>query len=188
MSFKTYNTKLNTALPEEFEKVQIIEGQHDGADLSIAVAVAKWNSEVTFRLRDGALKAMLECGGQFEGMTVAYCPGCFELPILVSELCSSGLYDAVVALGCVVKGETPHFDFVAGTCATSLSRIALDSHIPIAFGVLTVDTFQQAVDRAADNSTNKGYEAMLTAIETVHALTAIPIGGGFSMEEMGEEG
>ena len=100
-------------------------------------------------------------------------PGAFELPVLAEQLAASGKYDAVIALGAVMRGGTPHFDFVAGECASGLTRVALDHGIPVTFGVLTTDTVEQALERAGTGAGNKGFDAAMTAIEMVETLRAV---------------
>jgi 6,7-dimethyl-8-ribityllumazine synthase len=106
-------------------------------------------------------------------LDVVWVPGAFELPLAVKRLAATGRYSAVIALGCVIRGDTPHFDYVAGECASGLSRVCLDLDIPVSFGVLTVDTIEQAIERAGTKSGNKGEDAALSALEMVNALRQI---------------
>ncbi len=136
----------------------------------IGVAVARFNEDITTQLRDGALGALSAAG--VELVTEVWVPGAFELPLVAQHLLGAGC-DAVVALGCVIRGDTGHYDFVAGECATGLQRVQLDTGKPVVFGVLTTENHAQAVERAALEQMNKGGEAVDTAIEMIHTLTTI---------------
>lgn len=133
----------------------------------VGVACATFNGGITTRLLDGALAALDEHGPGAAGATVVWVPGAFELPLAAQHLARAGTVDAVVALGAVIRGDTAHFDFVAGECARGLARVALDEALPVVFGVLTTDTVDQALERCGPGPANKGYEAGLTALEMV---------------------
>lgn len=137
------------------------------ADARVAIACSTFNGGVTVRLLDGALAALDEHGAGAAGATVVWVPGAFELPLAAQHLARTGDVDAVVALGAVIRGDTAHFDFVAGECARGLARVALDEAMPVVFGVLTTDTVEQALERCAEGPANKGYEAGLCALEMV---------------------
>jgi 6,7-dimethyl-8-ribityllumazine synthase len=140
----------------------------------VALVCAKFNGGITERLLEGAL-AGLEAGGiKAATVTVAWVPGAFELPLTAMRLAQSGAVDAVVALGAVIRGETAHFDFVAGECASGLQRTALDTGVPVVFGVLTTETVDQALARCASGEANKGYEAAVTALEMTDLLRKLP--------------
>jgi len=145
--------------------IRLIEGEPSARGRRIAIVASRFNEAIVARLLRGAIEAWSERGGAAEELTVACVPGAFELPLAARKLCKSGRYDAVVALGCVIRGDTPHFDYVAGECARGLTHASLETGVPIAFGVLTVNTTQQALERAASGDGNKGWEAMLTALE-----------------------
>lgn len=138
-----------------------------------AIAVARFNDLITDRLRDGALETLRRCGAEPGNLLVAYTPGAFELPVLVRRLAHSGRYEGIIALGCVIRGATPHFDYVAGQCASGIASVALESGVPIGFGVLTVDSIEQALERAGTKAGNKGVDAALAAIEMVNVLAAV---------------
>jgi 6,7-dimethyl-8-ribityllumazine synthase len=140
----------------------------------VAVVGAKFNGGITVRLVEGVMAGLKDHGVPLESVTLAWVPGAVELPLAASRLCRSGDYDAVIALGAVIRGDTAHFDFVAGECAAGLQRVALDTGLPVIFGVLTTDTVAQAQQRAAADSTNKGYEAAVTALEMVRLLDVLP--------------
>jgi 6,7-dimethyl-8-ribityllumazine synthase len=132
---------------------------------SVAIAAARFNDLIVSSLLKGARATWLERGGASEELFVVRVPGAFELPVVARQLASSGRYDAVVALGCVIRGDTPHFDYVAGECARGLQRVSLDTGVPVIFGVLTVETLDQALERAAIAAGNKGGESMECALE-----------------------
>ncbi len=139
-------------------------------DLRIAIVAARFNDFVVARLIDGAVDALVRHGANEKDLEVVRVPGAFEMPLVVRRLALSKRYDAVIALGAVIKGDTAHFDFVAGECTSGIARAALDSGIPVTNGVLTCDTFEQAIDRAGGKAGNKGAEAALAAIETANLL------------------
>jgi 6,7-dimethyl-8-ribityllumazine synthase len=141
----------------------------------VAVVCAKFNGGITERLLDGALGGLKDHGVALDAVAVAWVPGAVELPLAASRLLRSGHHDAVIALGAVIRGDTAHFDFVAGECAAGLQRVALDTGIPVVFGVLTTDTVAQAVERAGPGKSNKGYEAAVTALEMVRLLEMLPV-------------
>jgi len=141
----------------------------------VALVAAKFNGGVTARLLEGALGALKDHGVALDGVTVAWVPGAVELPLAAARLCRSGHYDAVIALGAVIRGETAHFDFVAGECAAGLQRVALDTGVPVIFGVLTTENVAQALERAEPGPANKGYEAAVTALEMVRLLAQLPV-------------
>ncbi|MEN3027270.1 MAG: 6,7-dimethyl-8-ribityllumazine synthase [Chlorobiota bacterium] len=149
---------------------QIIEGKLYGEGVSIAIVVARWNELVTERLLAGALIALRQHGVADDAITVVHCPGSFEIPLVVQELARSGRYDAVIALGAVIRGGTPHFEYIAAQAAAGIMQSALQARIPCVFGVLTTDTLEQALERAGGKLGNKGAEAALTALEMVNLL------------------
>lgn len=138
-----------------------MEWNADASGLRFAVVVARFNSGITEKLLTGAQEALTKAGAK--AVSVFYVPGAFELPFAARKLAKA--YDAIVALGAVIRGETPHFDFVAGTAAQGLQQAAIETGTPIAFGVLTTDTVEQAEARAGGAHGNKGYDAAMTAIE-----------------------
>jgi 6,7-dimethyl-8-ribityllumazine synthase len=149
-------------------------GEADGGDAKVALVCAKFNGGITERLLQGALEGFESSGIKAATVTVAWVPGAFELPLAALRLATSGAVDAVVALGAVIRGETAHFDFVAGECASGLQRAALDTGVPVVFGVLTTDTVDQALARCGDGDANKGYEAAVTALEMADLLGKLP--------------
>ncbi|MDR2612186.1 MAG: 6,7-dimethyl-8-ribityllumazine synthase [Deltaproteobacteria bacterium] len=153
---------------------QILEAQISAAGLRLAVAVSRFNSLITERLLAGAVDAFLRHGGAEADLTVFKVPGAFELPLSVQAAARSGRFDAVVALGAVIRGSTPHFDYVAAEVSKGLAQVQLATGVPVGFGVLTCDTLEQAADRAGAKSGNKGFEAVVTAVETANLLKLLP--------------
>jgi 6,7-dimethyl-8-ribityllumazine synthase len=152
------------------EQPKIIEGELVARDLRFAFVAARFNDFVVEPLIRGALDALKRHGAGEKQIEIVRVPGAFDIPIVARKLALSRRFDAVIALGAVVRGQTPHFDFVAGECASGLARIALESGVPVAFGVLTTDTMEQAVDRAGGKAGNKGADAALAAIEMANLL------------------
>lgn len=149
---------------------QIIEGDYAARDLRIAVVAARFNELIVDSLLKGALDTLRRHGASERDIVVVRVPGAWELPLVVDRLCKSKRFDAVVALGAVIRGATPHFDYVAGDCARGLSQAALGSGVPVGFGVLTTNTIEQALERAGTKAGNKGADAAITAIEMARLL------------------
>jgi 6,7-dimethyl-8-ribityllumazine synthase len=149
------------------------KGEPAGDGLRIGIALARFNEAVTDRLLAGALEALAKHGVAEDAIDVATVPGAFELPLCAQRMAATGRYDALVCLGAVVRGETPHFDFVAGEAARGLSEVARAHDLPIGFGILTTETMPQALARAGGDRGNKGYEAAVTALEMVQLLRAV---------------
>ena len=145
----------------------------DASGLKLGVVTTRWNDQITDRLLTGALDAIATSGGNPDEVDHFRCPGAFELPLTASRMVETQRYDGVIALGVVVRGETPHFDFVASAATDGLASLALDSGCPIGFGVLTVNTFEQALARAGDGAENKGWEAAMTVVEMCRLLDEI---------------
>lgn len=145
--------------------MSVFEGRLWGEGLRIAVVVARFNSVVTQRLLEGCQTALRQHGVAPEQIDIAWVPGSFEIPVTARRLAESGRYDAIICLGAVIRGETPHFDYVAGQTASGIARVSLDTGVPTIFGVLTTDTEMQALNRAGIKAGNKGYDAGLAAIE-----------------------
>lgn len=148
------------------------QGDLNGAGMRIAIAVSRFNETITTRLLEGARKALERHGVRDDDVVVAWTPGAFELPLTARAFAESGDYDAVVCLGAVIRGETPHFDFVAGEAARGIQDVAADTGVPVVFGVITTDNLEQAVARAGGKA-DKGYDAVVTAIETANLLRQI---------------
>jgi 6,7-dimethyl-8-ribityllumazine synthase len=154
------------------------EGNLSGQGLSLAIVVSRFNRLVTERLLAGARDALARHGVDQEKVDVAWVPGSLELPLAARRLAEHGRYDAIVCLGAVIRGETPHFEYVASQAVAGISRVALDSGVPTIFGVLTANTLEQALDRAGGKAGNKGYDAVVTAIEMANLLEQVEGTGG----------
>jgi len=150
--------------------LKTIEGNYNNAGARYAIAVARFNSFIVDRLLDGALDVLRKHGVLDKDITVVKVPGAFELPLAVQKLAASDKYDAIITLGAVIRGGTPHFEYVAGECVKGISQVSLQTSKPVTFGVLTVDTIEQAIERAGTKAGNKGAEAAITAIEMVSLL------------------
>jgi 6,7-dimethyl-8-ribityllumazine synthase len=146
------------------------EGRLDASGMRIAIIAGRFNDDVTKLLLDGALHELAGKGLEPDAVPVVWVPGAFEIPLAAKRLAESGEVDAVVCLGAVIRGDTPHFDFVAGECASGISRVALDTGVPVAFGVLTTEDLDQALARAGGAEGNKGAESAATAVEMVDLL------------------
>lgn len=142
-----------------------------------ALAVSRFNEFVTSKLVTGAVDTLVRHGAKDDEITCAYAPGAFELPLLARKLAASRKFDAVVCIGCVIRGQTPHFEFVAGEAAKGIAQVAASTGVPVTFGVVTTDTLEQAVDRAGGKVGNKGADAALSAIEMVSLLRQVPAEG-----------
>jgi len=149
---------------------KVIEGQLSAAGLKFAVAVSRFNGFISERLLAGALDALTRTGCQPDDIEVVKVPGSWELPVVVRELARMKRHDAIVCLGAVIRGETPHFDYVASEAVKGIAHVALESGVPVSFGVLTCNTLEQAIDRAGAKSGNKGFDAAMAAIEMASLL------------------
>lgn len=153
--------------------LKTIEGDFRSATGKYALLVSRWNSFVVEHLKEGALDTLRRHGINDDSIDIIYAPGAFEFPLAAQKLASSGNYDAIVALGAVIRGGTPHFDYVAGECTKGLAQVSLATGVPVAFGVLTVDSIEQAIERSGTKAGNKGSEAAETALEMVSLLAKI---------------
>lgn len=150
-----------------------LQATPSGEGLRVAVALARFNESVTERLLAGALEALVQHGVADDAIDVATVPGAFELPLCAQRLAATGRYDAIVCLGAVIRGETPHFDYVAGEAARGIAEVSRRHDLPVTFGVLTADTIAQALARAGGDRGNKGFEAAVTALEMVQMLRVV---------------
>lgn len=150
-----------------------LEGGLSAAGSAFAVVVARFNGFVTERLLDGARQALRDCGASEEQVNTVRVPGSLEIPVAAQALARTGRYRAIICLGAVIRGETPHFDYVAAGVAEGVARVALETGVPVAFGVVTANTLEQAIDRAGGKAGNKGYEAAVTAVRMASLLQAI---------------
>ncbi len=150
--------------------MKIIEGNLNASGFRFAIVASKFNEYITQKLIDGAVKALIKYGAEENNITIIKVPGAFEIPLAADKLASSKKYDALICLGAVIRGATPHFDFVAGNASSGIAQTALKYSLPVAFGVLTTDTIEQALERSGPKSANKGWDAAVTAIEMINLL------------------
>ncbi|MBD3612368.1 MAG: 6,7-dimethyl-8-ribityllumazine synthase [Hydrogenovibrio crunogenus] len=153
--------------------MKIIEGNLTAQGLKVGLVIGRFNSFIVDSLVKGAIDTIVRHGGSEDNIEQVLVPGAFEIPIVAQKMAASGKYDAIVALGAVIRGGTPHFDYVAGECVKGIGQVALNSGVPVSFGVLTVDTIDQAIERAGTKAGNKGEECTLAAIETANVLKQI---------------
>ncbi|MEZ4402804.1 MAG: 6,7-dimethyl-8-ribityllumazine synthase [Kofleriaceae bacterium] len=151
----------------------VLEGSLSAAGLRIAIVASRFNGLIVEPLVAGAVDAIVRTGGSADAITIVRCPGAFELPQVVRRVLAQGGVDAVVVVGAVIRGSTPHFDYVAGEAAKGVASAAAGAEVPVVFGVLTTDTIEQALERAGTKAGNKGYDAALAAIEMVGLFRAI---------------
>jgi len=152
---------------------KVLEGKLDATGSRFGIVLGRFNSFIGERLLEGTMDALLRHGADAEQIDVARVPGSFEIPLAAKRMAVSGRYDAVICLGAVIRGATPHFDYVSSEVSKGIASVSLDSNVPIAFGVLTTDTVEQAVERAGTKAGNKGFDAALSAIEMVDLLKAL---------------
>jgi len=154
-------------------KYRPVEGNFDAADASIAIVVSRWNDQVTGSLEQAAVATLESKGIAAENISIYRVPGAFELPIATQKIARTGRVDGIIALGCVIRGDTPHFDYVCGECTRGIGSVSLETAVPVGFGLLTCDTLDQALARSGNNAENKGEEAALTVLEMITLLRQI---------------
>ena len=152
---------------------KFIEGKLEAKGLRFGIIVSRFNSFISERLLEGTLDCLLRHGANDANIEVARVPGAYEIPLISAKMAKSGRYDAVITLGAVIRGSTPHFDYVAAEVSKGVASVSLDTGVPVIFGVLTTDTIEQAVERAGTKAGNKGFEAAMTAIETANLLKGL---------------
>ncbi len=150
--------------------MKMVEGNLTAEGMKIGLVVGRFNSFIVDSLVKGAIDTIVRHGGSVDNIEQVMVPGAFEIPVVTQKMAQSGKYDAIVALGAVIRGGTPHFDYVAGECVKGIGQVALNTGVPVSFGVLTVDTIDQAIERAGTKAGNKGEECTLAVIETVNVL------------------
>ncbi len=155
-------------MPSELHGQLAVDGQR------FAIVVSRFNEFITSRLVSGAVDALQRHGCNEENITCVFVPGSFELPFMAKKLADSGSYDAVICLGCVIRGQTPHFEYVAGQAARGIAEVGLSSGVPTTFGVITADTLEQAIERAGSKAGNRGVDAAHSAIELTNLLKQLP--------------
>lgn len=153
--------------------IETIEGNLTPNEGRYAIVVGRWNAFVVESLLEGAVDSLLRHGVEEDKITIVRAPGAFEIPLVVQRVAATEKYDAVIALGAVIRGGTPHFEYVAGECTKGLASVSLEYGIPVSFGVLTVDSIEQAIERSGTKAGNKGEEAAMSAFEMVSLLSAL---------------
>lgn len=169
---------------------RVYEGTLSSAGLRIALVCGRFNSFVVEPMVQGAIGAIVRTGGREDDISVFWCPGAFEIPQLLRRVVATGRFDAAICIGAVIRGSTPHFEYVAGEAAKGVGQVAASAAIPITFGVLTTDTIEQAIERAGTKAGNKGFDAAMAAIEmaTLFAAIAVDAGAGAGDKGRGGEG
>lgn len=153
--------------------MRIIEGNLVAKDIKIGIVVGRFNEFIVSKLLGGALDGLKRHGVEEENIEVSWVPGAFEIPLVAKKMAQSKKYDAIICLGAVIKGSTPHFDYVCAEASKGISSVSLSEELPVIFGVLTTDTIEQAIERAGTKAGNKGYDAAITAIEMANLLKLI---------------
>ena len=153
--------------------IRHIEGSLQAGEHRFALLVSRVNSFITQQLEQGAIDALRRHGAKEEQLHVVHVPGAYEMPLIAQKLARSGNYDAVLCLGAVIRGSTPHFDYVAVEVSKGVAQVSLDTGVPVIFGVLTTDSIEQAIERAGTKAGNKGFDAAMTALEMVQLLRQI---------------
>lgn len=152
---------------------RILEGGLQAKGIRFGIVVSRFNDFINKRLLDGALDALARHGADDGNITVVRVPGSFEIPLMAKKLAGSGNYDAIICLGAVIRGATPHFEYISTEVTKGIAQVALESGLPVSFGILTTDTIEQAIERAGTKAGNKGWDAALSAIEMVNVLKTI---------------
>ena len=153
--------------------MKVIEGRLDASDFKFAVVISRFNEFITSKLLGGALDCLKRNNSKDEDITVVWVPGSFEIPYVAKRLSESKKYDSIICLGAIIRGGTPHFEYIAAQVSKGIAQVSLESEIPVIFGVLTTDTIEQAIERAGTKSGNKGFEAALSAIEMANIYKQI---------------
>jgi len=149
------------------------EGHLDAKGLKIGIVISRFNEFISTKLLGGAMDALIRHGASDEDVEVAWVPGAFEIPLVAKKMADSGKYDSVICLGCIIRGATPHFDYVAAESSKGIAQVAMKSDCPVAFGILTTETIEQAIERAGTKAGNKGWDAALAAVEMANLLKSI---------------
>jgi 6,7-dimethyl-8-ribityllumazine synthase len=149
-------------------QIKQVEGALSAKDSRFALVVSRFNDFIGQKLVEGAIDCIRRHGGSEENITIYRCPGAFELPMVAKKVALTGNFDAIIALGAIIRGSTPHFDVIAAEATKGIAQVALDTMVPIAFGVLTTENLEQAIERAGTKAGNKGFDAAMTAIEMVN--------------------
>jgi 6,7-dimethyl-8-ribityllumazine synthase len=155
---------------------QVIEGNFQASGKKVALVAGRFNAFITKNLVEGAVDTLVRHGIEDSAITLVWAPGAFEIPLVVKRVAATGAYDAIIALGCVIRGGTPHFDYVAGEAAKGIGQLSLQCNIPILFGVLTTDSIEQAIERAGTKAGNKGADAAMAALEMMSLMEQLDRG------------
>ncbi|MCK5551984.1 MAG: 6,7-dimethyl-8-ribityllumazine synthase [Deltaproteobacteria bacterium] len=147
---------------------RVLEGKIDAKGLKFGLVVSRFNSFISDRLLEGAMDALIRSGAEEKNLSIARVPGAFEIPLAAKKMADSGMYDAVICLGCVIRGATPHFEYISAEAAKGVAKVSLESGVPVSFGVITADNLEQAIERAGTKAGNKGWDAALAAIEMIN--------------------
>lgn len=153
--------------------VKKIEGRLEGKDLKFAIVVSRFNDAITTRLLDGALDCLIRHGVSEENITVYWVPGAFEIPVTLKKAAETKAYDALISLACIIRGDTPHFEYVSSEVAKGVAQVSLETGVPISFGVVTADNLEQAINRAGAKSGNKGFQAAMSALEMANLFKQV---------------
>ena len=152
---------------------KVIEGKLSAKGVKFGLVVSRFNDFINKRLMDGALDALIRHGAEDKNISIIKVPGSFEIPLMAKKLADSGNYDAVICLGAVIRGATPHFEYISAEVTKGIAQVALDTGVPVSFGILTTDNIEQAIERAGTKSGNKGWDAAISAIEMVNVLKSV---------------
>ncbi len=152
---------------------KVFEGHLSAEGLKIGIVVSRFNEFISQKLLGGALDALVRHGAAESDIDVAWVPGAFEIPLAAKKMVGSGKYDCIICLGCIIRGATPHFDYVAAESSKGIAQVALQSEMPVAFGILTTDTIEQAIERAGTKAGNKGWDAAVTAVEMANLFKGL---------------
>jgi 6,7-dimethyl-8-ribityllumazine synthase len=170
---KTCDAGGHAGIPKESSMPKIIEGRLDAKGLKVGILVSRFNSFISDRLVDGAVDALLRHGAEQDNLVVVRVPGAFEIPPAARKMATSGRYDALICLGAVIRGATPHFDYVSAEVSKGIAAVSMEAGIPVTFGVLTTDTLEQAIERAGSKAGNKGFDAAMAAIEMANLYQSL---------------
>jgi 6,7-dimethyl-8-ribityllumazine synthase len=160
-------------IKKEESMARVVEGALQAKGIRFGIVVSRFNDFINKRLLDGALDGLARHGAEEGMVTVVRVPGSFEIPLMAKKLAGSGKYDAIICLGAVIRGATPHFEYISAEVTKGIAQVALESGVPVSFGILTTDSIEQAIERAGTKSGNKGWDAALAAIEMVNVLKTI---------------
>jgi 6,7-dimethyl-8-ribityllumazine synthase len=153
--------------------VRKVEGKLEGKDLRFGIVVSRFNDAITVRLLEGALDCLIRHGVSEENITVYWVPGAFEIPVTLKKAAGKGDYDALISLACIIRGDTPHFEYVSSEVAKGVAQVSLETGVPISFGVVTADNLEQAINRAGAKSGNKGFQAAMSALEMANLFKQV---------------